>query len=106
MLGRLPNLLGFKITDRYLLWPVTKVKIDLSRRNASTQGRKIELVERYQHYAIAFFVQRLYYSCFSMHKGYITTNIQQAEHLHSIPPSFAVRGPSSLGVAYLFARAN
>ena len=75
MLGRLPNLLGFKLTDRYLLWPVTKVNIDLSRRNASTQGRKIELVERYQHYAIAFFVQRLYYSCFSMHKGYITTNI-------------------------------
>jgi hypothetical protein len=42
------------------------------------------LVERYQHYTIAFFVQQLYYSFFSMNKGYITTNIQQAEHLHSI----------------------
>jgi hypothetical protein len=35
------------------------------------------------------------------HKSYITTNIQQAEHLHSIPPSLTVRGPSSLGVADL-----
>jgi hypothetical protein len=75
MLGRLPNLSGFKIADRYLLWPVPKLKIDLSRRNASTQGRKTDLVERYQHYAIAFFVQQLYYSFFSMKKGYITTNI-------------------------------
>ena len=54
---RLPNLSGFKIADRYLLWPVPKLKIDLSRRNASTQGRKTDLVERYQHYAIAFFVK-------------------------------------------------
>jgi hypothetical protein len=44
----------FLNADRYLLWPVTKVNIDLSRRNASTQGRKTDLVERYQHYAIAF----------------------------------------------------
>jgi hypothetical protein len=50
MLGRLPNLSGFKIADRYLLWPVPKLKIDLSPRNASTQGRKTDLVERYQHY--------------------------------------------------------
>ena len=57
MLGRLPNLSDFKIADRYLLWPVPKLKIDLSRRNASTQGRKTDLVERYQHYAIAFFVK-------------------------------------------------
>ena len=93
MLGRLPNLSGFKIADRYLLWPVPKLKIDLSRRNASTHGLKTDLVERYQHYTIAFFVQQLYYSFFSMNKGYITTNIQQAEHLHSIPPSFTVRVP-------------
>ena len=106
MLGRLPNLSGFKIADRYLLWPVPKLKIDVSRRNASTQGRKTDLVESYQHYAIAFFVQQLYHSFFSMNKGYITTNIQQAEHLHSIPSSFTVRGPSSLGVAYFFTRAN
>jgi hypothetical protein len=66
---RLPNLSGFKIADRYLLWPVPKLKIDLSRRNASTQGRKTDLVERCQHYAIAFFVQQLYYSFFSMNKG-------------------------------------
>ena len=69
MLGRLPNLSGFKIADRYLLWPVPKLKIYLSRRNASTQGRKTDLVERYQHYAIAFFVKQLYYSFFSMNKG-------------------------------------
>jgi hypothetical protein len=84
MHGRLPNLSGFKIADRYLLWPVPKLKIDLSRRNASTHGLKTDLVERYQYYTIAFFVQQLYYSFFSMNKGYITTNIQQAEHLHSI----------------------
>jgi hypothetical protein len=36
----------------------------------------------------------------------VTTNNQQAEHLHSIPPSFTVRGPSSLGAAYFFTRAN
>ena len=96
---------GFKIADRYLLWPLPKLKIDPSRRNASTQSRKTDLVERYQHYTIAFFVKQLYYSFFSMnkgdHKSYITTNIQQAEHLHSIPPSLTVRGPSSLGVADL-----
>ena len=101
---------GFKTADRYLLWPVLKLKIDPSRRNASTQSRKTDLVEIYQHYGIAFFVKQLYYSFFSMnkgdHKSYITTNIQQAEHLHSIPPSFTVRGPSSLGVAYSFTRAN
>ena len=34
--------------------------------------------------------------------SYITTSIQQAEHLHSIPPPFTVRGPSSLGVADFF----
>jgi hypothetical protein len=28
MLGRLPNLSGFKIADLYLLWPVPKLKID------------------------------------------------------------------------------
>jgi hypothetical protein len=50
-----PNLSGFKIADRYLLWPVPKLKIDLNRRNASTQGRKTDLVESYQHYTIAFF---------------------------------------------------
>jgi hypothetical protein len=33
------------------------------------QGRKTDLVERYQHYAIAFFVKQLYYSFFSMNKG-------------------------------------
>jgi hypothetical protein len=48
MLGRLPNLSGFKIADRCLLWPVPKLKIDLSRRNASTQGRNTDFVERYQ----------------------------------------------------------
>jgi hypothetical protein len=69
MLGRLPNLAGFKIADRCLLWPVPKLKIDLSRRNASTQGCKTNLVERYQHYVIAFFVKQLYYSFFSMNKG-------------------------------------
>jgi hypothetical protein len=69
MLGRLPNLSGFKITDLYLLWPVPKLKIEPSRRNASTQGGKTDLVERYQHYAIAFFVKQLYYSFFSMNKG-------------------------------------
>ena len=112
MLGRLPNLSGFKIADLYLLWPVPKLKIDLSRPNASTQGRKTDLVERYQHYAIAFFEKQLYYSFFSMNKGdhklhtCVTTNNQQAEYLHSIPPSFTVRGPSSLGVAYFFTRAN
>jgi hypothetical protein len=50
MLGRHPNLSGFKIADLYLLWPVPKLKIDLSQPNASTQGRKTDLVERYQHY--------------------------------------------------------
>jgi hypothetical protein len=65
MLGCLPNLSGFKIADRYLLWPVPKLKIDRSRRNASTRSY---LVERYQHYAIAFFVKQLYYSFFSMNK--------------------------------------
>ena len=57
MLGRLPNLSGFKIADLYLLWPVPKLKIDLSRPNASTHGHKTDLVERYQHYAIAFFAK-------------------------------------------------
>jgi hypothetical protein len=71
MLGRLPNLSGFKIADRCLLWPVPKLKIDLSRRNASTQGRNTDLVEMYQHYEydIAFFVKQLYYSFFSVNKG-------------------------------------
>jgi hypothetical protein len=50
MLGPLPDLLGFKMADRYMLWLVPKLKIELSRRNASTQGRKTDLVERYQHY--------------------------------------------------------
>ena len=68
MLERLPNLSGFKIADRYLLWPVPKLKIDLSLRNPSTQGRKTDLVER-NCYAIAFFVKQLYYSFFSMNKG-------------------------------------
>ena len=40
MLRRLPNLSGFKMADRYMLWPVPNLKIELSRRNASTQGRK------------------------------------------------------------------
>jgi hypothetical protein len=69
MLGRLPNLSGFKVAYRYLLWPVPKLKIDLSQRNTSTQGRKTDLVERYQHYGIAFFVKQIYYSFFSMNKG-------------------------------------
>jgi hypothetical protein len=54
MLGPLHNLSGFKIADRYLLWPVPKLKIDLSRRNASTQGRNTDLVERYQHICYCF----------------------------------------------------
>ena len=69
MLGRLHSLSGFELADRYVLWPVPKLKIELSRRNASTQGRKTDLVERYQHYYIAFFVRQLYYSFFSMNKG-------------------------------------
>ena len=69
MLGRLPNLSDFKIADRYLLWPVPKLKIDLSQRNTSKQGRRTDLVERYQHYGIAFFVKQIYYSFFSMNKG-------------------------------------
>jgi len=34
------------MADGYLLWPVPKLKIELSRRNASTSGRKTELIER------------------------------------------------------------
>ena len=69
MLGRLPNLSGFKIADRYMLWPEPKLKIELNRRNASTPGRKTDLVERYQHYYIAFCVRQFYYSFFRMNKG-------------------------------------
>jgi hypothetical protein len=52
MLGRLPNLSCFKMADHYVLWPVPQLKIELSR--------KTDLVERYQHYSIAFFVRQFY----------------------------------------------
>ena len=49
---KVPSIYGYD-----LLWTVPRLKIDLSRGNASTQGRKTDLVERYQHYAIAFFAK-------------------------------------------------
>lgn len=99
MLGRHPS-------DRYVMWLVPKLKIELSRRNASTQGHKTNLVERYTHYSVAFFERQLYYSFFCMNKGdhkfsYIA-NIQQAQHLQNVHRIWL---SSSLGGAYFFTRA-
>ena len=73
------------------------------------QGRKTDLVERYQHYATAFFVKQLYYSFFSMNKG--DHNLHNNKHstswtLTEYSAFFTVRGPSSLGAADFFYRAN
>jgi hypothetical protein len=36
-----------KMADGYQLWSVPKLEYDLLRRNASTNGRKTDLIERY-----------------------------------------------------------
>ena len=109
ILSRLPNLSGFKMADRYMLWPVPNLKIELSRRNASTQGRKTDLVDKYQHYSIAFFVRKLYYSFFSMNK--CDHKLHNNKHstswtLTQYSAFIYFRGSSSLGVSYFFTRAN